>query len=507
MKKVVIIGGGVAGLATAYFLQERGHGVVDYTLIESAPAFGGKIVSWRENGFVIEGGPDSFITQKTAALELGRALGLGDQLIGTNDAARKVFVWSRGKLRPMPEGVMLIVPTRFMPFVKSSLISWPGKLRMGLDLFIPPRRDDGDESLSHFVRRRLGAEALDRIAEPMIAGIYVADAENLSLKSTFPRFLDMEKKYGSLIRGMVRQRRAANLMSSSPLSFVLGPWSARGRDQGPRTKDQGPRTEDQGPRTKDQGPLFMTLRGGLQDLVDAIVARLRRDALLLNRRADAVTHDGDAYAVLLNDGTRLTADAIVFATPAYATADLVQGIDPALASSLRTIRYVSTATVSLGFKRAELNHPLDGFGFVLPRSEKRKIIACSWSSSKFNHRAPEGYALVRAFIGGARAEHLAEQDDAALAQMARDELRAMMGITATPVLTKVYRWYKANPQYEVGHQERVAEMERLAAQHPGMFLVGSAYHGVGVPDCIQDGARVAETFLKTVVGQVGNLSY
>jgi oxygen-dependent protoporphyrinogen oxidase len=214
--------------------------------------------------------------------------------------------------------------------------------------------------------------------------------------------------------------------------------------------------------------------------------------LLLNRRADAVLRDGNAYAVLLNDGTRLTADAVVFATPAYVTADLVQGIDPALASSLRTIRYVSTATVSLGFKRADLNHPLDGFGFVLPRSEKRKIIACSWSSTKFNHRAPEGYVLLRAFIGGARAEHLAEQDDAALAQMARDELRAMMGITATPVLTKVYRWYKANPQYEVGHQERVAEIERLAAQHAGMYLVGSAYRGVGIPDCIQDGARVAD---------------
>jgi oxygen-dependent protoporphyrinogen oxidase len=246
MKKVVIIGGGVAGLATAYFLQVRqvgnlSYSQVDCTLIESAPAFGGKIVSARENGFVIEGGPDSFITQKTAALELSRALGLGDQLIGTNDAARKVFVWSRGKLRPMPEGVMLIVPTRFMPFVTSSLLSWPGKLRMGLDMFIPPRRDDGDESLSHFVRRRLGAEALDRIAEPMIAGIYVADAENLSLKSTFPRFLDMEKKYGSLIRGMLLSR---------------------------------PRTTDHVSPNLVSNSLFMTLRGGLQDLVDAIVALL-----------------------------------------------------------------------------------------------------------------------------------------------------------------------------------------------------------------------------------------
>lgn len=465
MRKVVIVGGGIAGLATAYFLQERGHGAVEYSLIESAPSFGGKIVSSHEKGFIVEGGPDSFITQKTAALELCRALGLGSQLIGTNDAARRVFVWSRGRLRPMPEGVMLIVPSKITPFLKSSLITWRGKLRMGLDAVIPPRRGDGDETLAHFVRRRLGAEALDKIAEPMIAGIYVADAENLSLKSTFPRFLDMEQKYGSLIRGVMLQRSNGSTSSSRSSNGNSAP------------------------------SMFMTLGEGLQQLTEALVAHLDPEALSVNHRVVALNREKEAYKLTLEDGAPVRADAVVFATPAYVTAELLRNADPELASALQRIRYVSTATVSLGFKRAEIDHPLDGFGFVVPRSERRKIIACTWSSTKFNLRAPEDHVLLRAFVGGAHAEELAERDDDALAGIVRAELRAMMGIEATPTLTRVYRWHKANPQYEVGHQERVVSIERLVSRHPGLYVTGAAYHGVGIPDCIQDGARVADQIM------------
>lgn len=459
MKRVAIIGGGIAGLATAYFLNQRGAGSVDYKLIESEPHFGGKIISAREKGFVVEGGPDSFLTTKPAAINLCRELGLDDQLIGTNDAGRKIYVWSRGQLRQMPDGVMLIIPTRLMPFVTSPLISWPGKLRMGMDMFIPPRRDDGDESLAHFVRRRLGEEALDRIAEPMIAGIYVADAEYLSLKSTFPRFLDMERKYGGLLKGVIAQKRTSRNSQSNG---------------------------------KPATSMFMTLRGGLQDMVDGILSRLNPNSLLSGRRVLQVTPRENGYSIVLNDGACLEADAVVFASPTYATADLVQGFDTALADSLRGIRYVSTATVSLGYKRSELTHPLKGFGFVVPRSEKRKILACTWTSTKFNYRAADGYALVRAFIGGAHAEHLAEEGDEALTAMAREELRAMMGIATEPVLTKVYRWSKANPQYSVGHAQRVIEIEKQAARHAGLYLAGGAYHGVGIPDCIEDGAKVAE---------------
>jgi oxygen-dependent protoporphyrinogen oxidase len=459
MKKVVIVGGGISGLSAAYHLHQRGQGAVDYTLIESAPTFGGMIATVRADDFVVEGGPDSFLTAKPAALELCRALGLGDQLIGTNDRGRKIFVWSRGKLREMPDGLMLIAPTKFLPFVTSSLISLPGKLRMGMEALIPRRGGDGDESLAQFVRRRLGREALERIAEPMIAGIYVADAERLSLQSTFPRFHDMEQKHGSVIRGSLYARRAASGQMNGAV------------------------------------PMFMTLRGGLQQLTETIVARLDRGALLANTRVDAVARDGGGYTLALNNGASIRADEVVFATPAYTTAALVRGIAPALAASLEAIRYVSTATVSLGYRRADLLHPLDGFGFVVPRSENRRIIACTWSSTKFDHRADRGHALVRAFIGGSQAEHLAELDEGTIADIARDELRALMGIAAPPVLTRVYRWHKANPQYDVGHQARVARLEDLAASTRGLHLIGSAYRGVGLPDCIADGARVAGKIL------------
>ncbi len=480
MKRIAIIGGGIAGLATAYYLQDkvRAHNLpIEYTLIESAPYFGGKITSAHEQGFVVEGGPDSFITTKTIAIELCRALGLGDQLIGTNDAARKVYVWSGGRLRAMPDGVMLIIPSRIMPFVKSDLVSWPGKMRMGLDAIIPRKSDDGDESLAHFVRRRLGNEALDKIAEPMIAGIYVADAEFLSLKSTFPRFLDMEKKYGSLLRGVVAQRQAAEAAKKRASANGNGTGHANTNGKGATST-------------------FMTLRNGLSDLTDAITRRLAPESLICNKSVVALKRTEDQYEVTLNDGSTITADALVFATPAYVTANLLRDLDPALSSKLSSIRYVSTATVSLGFKREELNHSLQGFGFVVPRSEKREILACTWSSTKFNQRAPEGHALVRAFIGGAHAEHLAEEDDETVAEIARRELRASMGIYAKPVLTKVYRWHKANPQYEVGHQERVAEIDQLAAGHAGLYLTGGAYHGVGIPDCIADGARVAQEIVE-----------
>jgi oxygen-dependent protoporphyrinogen oxidase len=241
--------------------------------------------------------------------------------------------------------------------------------------------------------------------------------------------------------------------------------------------------------------MFMTLRGGLSEMTGAIVERLKPESLLVNRRAVQVKQTGATYSIVLDDGRRLEAELVVFATPAFVTAELLRPIDPDLAASLERIRYVSTATVSFGFRKAELGHSLQGFGFVVPRSEKRKIIACTWSSTKFDDRAPEGHALLRVFIGGAHAEHLVEQDDAALAEMAREEIRASMGISAQPVLTRVYRWPKANPQYEVGHQARIAEVDRVAATHTGLYLAGGAYHGVGIPDIVQDAGRIADEIL------------
>jgi len=466
MRKVVIIGGGIAGLTTAYHLQQWGRNTLEYRLLESLPRFGGKITSAYQDGFLVEGGPDSFSVQKAAALELCRNLGLENEILGLKSPSGKVMIWSKGKLRPMP---MEMSSALIAPFLKSSLITWPGKLRMGMELFIPPRQDNdnaGDESLAAFVRRRLGCEAVDKIADPLMAGIHAADPEKLSLASTFPRLQELESKHGSLLRALLEKRggkrqTAAGKMPSSPL---------------------------------------VTLKGGLQQLVDVLVSKLDPAAVSLNRRILAVRHALDDYEVLLEDESAIRADAIVFATPAHVTAGLIESIAPRLASKLREIRYVSTATVSLGFRRRDVPGPLDGSGYVVPHSQQRRILGCTWCSNKFDGRAPDDYVLMRVFSGGARAEHLAEQDDAALVELARQELLTMMGIQVLPVLEKVYRWQKGNPQYEVGHQARIAEIDELMSQYPGLYLAGAGYRGIGIPDCIQSGNLAAQTLLQDMLG-------
>jgi protoporphyrinogen/coproporphyrinogen III oxidase len=460
MCKTVIVGGGIAGLATAFYLQECG--VHDFTLIESSPTLGGKIASVNEAGFLVEGGPDSFITTKPAALDLCRRLGLGDQLTGSNSGKQATtFVWSGGRLHPMPEGMMLMAPTMVLPFLRSRLISWPGKLRMGMEVFVPRQSSDQDESLADFVRRRLGSELLNKIAGPLMGGIHAADPEKLSLRSTFPIFLDMERKHGSLLRGMMkRPKRQPPAPGCVPTS------------------------------------MFMTLQGGLQRLSDTLLAQLPADAIRSGCSVLNVSPSEGRYKLTLSNGSSILAENVVFATPAYVTADLIQQIDPAIASRLRGIRYVSTATVSLGFKRSDIAHPMQGAGFIVPRSEGRRITACSWSSSKFKHRAPDDSVLLRVFVGGALAEQLAEQDNAALIQLAREELRTIMGITAEPTLAKAWRWPKANPQYDLGHDLRVSEIERSLTNLPGLYVAGAAYRGAGLPDCIQSGIAAARAIAK-----------
>jgi oxygen-dependent protoporphyrinogen oxidase len=460
VKNIVIIGGGITGLATAYYLQQYAPIEIEITLIESSPRLGGKILSAQEHGFLVECGPDSFITQKPAAITLCHDLGLADQLIGSS-IGKPTYVWNHGELHPIPEGMMLMAPTMMLPFLRSRLISWRGKLRMGMEWLVPRREETGDESLASFTRRRLGAEALEKIAGPLMAGIFAADPEKLGLQSTFPMFLEMEKQYGSVLLGIL-ERNCAKARNPVPSGAKPKP-----------------------------SPMFMTLQGGLQQLIDALIARLKKETVLLDRKVLQVNRIFDRYQIDLSDGTRLWADEVVFATPADVTANLIRSTDPVLSFKLSALRYVSTATVSLAFKRSDLKKPLHGTGFLVPHSANRRITACSWSSQKFSNRAPDGFELLRVFIGGDRAEHLAEQDDAALIQLAREELRAIMGIDAEPVLAKACRWSKANPQYDVGHGGRVTEIERLAAWHPGLHLAGAAYHGAGIPDCIASGMKTA----------------
>jgi oxygen-dependent protoporphyrinogen oxidase len=470
---VVIVGGGIAGLATAYFLQEGARAArmpLACTLVEARPRLGGVILTERVEGFVIEGGPDSLLTQKPWGVELCQALGLGDHLIATNDRQRKVYILWKGRLQPLPEGLMLIVPSRLGPLLSSRLLSWRGKMRMGLEYVLPPRPPPGDESLAAFVRRRLGREALEKIAEPLLAGIYAGALEQLSLLATFPRLRQLEVQHGGLIRGLLAQRR----------------------QQGPAASRQ-------------DSALFVAPRHGMAELVEALSARLDRCTVLQGVSVQGVVQlveRGRAtprYEVVLEHGPTLPADAVVFATPAYVTARLVENFHPKLAEALRAIPYVSTATVSLAYRRADVPHPLDGFGFLVGRHEPCRLIGATWTSTKFPFRAPAEHVLLRAFVGGAGREELVARDDAALIQLVREEFRAILGTIATPLLARVFRWEKANPQYLVGHLERVEAMEKLLAPYPGLFLTGSAYRGVGVPDCIRQARHTAQRVLALFV--------
>jgi len=468
--RVLVAGGGISGLATAYYLRRMAGGSgrqVEVVLFERESRMGGKIVTDRTDGFVIEGGPDSFLTTKPWAIALCRELGLGHRLIPTNPDQRSVYVLARGRLHPLPEGLRLVAPTRLWPFVRSDLISWPGKLRMALDLVLPPRRDGGDESIGAFVRRRLGREALVRLGEPLMAGIYVGDPDRLSLQATFPQFAALERRHGGVIRGL---RAAAREAQESRRS---------GESRG-------------------EGAMFMSLIGGTAELVESLETALGPGVLRSGNGVAAIervshAEGGHGYRLRLDNGDTYDGDRCILATPAPVTARLLQSFDEDLSRSIAAIPHLSTATVSLGFSHRDVPAPLDGTGFVVARDEPLRIVACTWSSTKYAHRAPGGAVLLRAFVGGAGREEDVGLDDEALVGLVRSDLRRALGIAAAPVIHRVFRWHRANPQYEVGHLGRVAHIESRCP--PGLHLVGAAYRGVGVPDCVHAGESVAQRAL------------
>lgn len=479
---IAIIGGGITGLAAAYAVQQAAkanHQPISFVLIEAEQRLGGKIITDQVEGFTIEGGPDCFLRQKPWASELCLKLGLGKALLGTNDHQRKVYVVNRGRLTPLPDGVMLIVPTRIMPFVTSSLISWPGKLRMGMDLFIPPWRGEGDESVGNFVRRRLGSEALDKIAEPLMSGIHVSDPEEQSLLGTFPRFRALEQKHGSLIKGMLASRRqaAAHKQAGAP-----SPAS-----------------------TTTPSSLFISLENGMGQMVTALEDQLFGGDIRLGMRVTGLKPlPGGGYRLEMEktqtgDLSMLEADALILATPAFVSAGLLEPFAPGVSRELKAICYVSTATLSLAYRKQDIHKPFMGFGFVSPRKERRKLSACTWTSYKFNHRAPDDALLLRCFFGGPGKEDQVELSDGELVEMARSELKDILGITAEPFLARVYRWRKANPQYAVGHLERVQKMRNELVGFPGLFLAGGAYEGVGIPDCVRQGQEAAKVAMKVLL--------
>ena len=458
MNRIVIIGGGISGLAAAHHVLELDP-TAQVTILEASSRLGGTIHTEHRDGFLLERGPDSFISEKPQAIALAKRLGLESQLIQTNEEYRRSFIVRDGRLRAVPEGFQLMAPSRMWPFITSDIFSLAGKARMAADLLLPRKSANGssDESLASFVRRRLGEEALARMAQPMVGGIYTADPETLSLRATLPRFLDMEQKHRSLILAMLRQGRAQ------------------------KTGTSGARYS-----------LFVSFERGMQVLVDALT-QIKAD-LRVKTRAQRLSFD-QGWVITTDKDEQIEADAVCLAVPAYVAASLLSDTDARLAEKLRAIKYASTATINFGYRRAAIKHPLNGFGFVVPFIEKRSLIACTFSSVKFSGRAPQDHVLLRAFAGGALQPEMFALDESEMSRRVEADLRELLGISEDPRFIEVAKWERSMPQYEVGHLDRVSEIEKLASELPELTLAGNAYRGAGIPDCIRSGEAAAESLL------------
>ncbi|MDF2693007.1 MAG: Protoporphyrinogen oxidase, aerobic, HemY [Labilithrix sp.] len=463
MKRVVIVGGGITGLAAAHAL-EKGHERCEVRLIEAAPRLGGNLQTIRHNGFIIDAGPDSWIAAKPHATRLAHAVGLGDELIGTRPDTRRVYiVWQR-KLYPMPEGLILGVPTQVKPLLASELLGWDAKVRAGLDLLVPPRRwqDDDDESIGAFVSRRLGDDVAERIAGPLLGGIFAGDPEALSVRACVPQLVEAEREHGSLVRAMrvLKEKRRA-LASAGE-----GEPSA-----------------------------FLSLKRGVGDLVVNVAHKLRDAEVSTSRTARKVERlpEGDPRGLWVVDtsGGPLHADEVVLAVPGHVAAPLVSDLDPELSAMCADIDYTSAATIFLAYRKFDVRHPLDAVGFLVPRSENRPILACTFVSSKWDHRAPSGQVLLRVFVGGAGNEELVDRDDDELVRLARSQVLDLLNIERPPMFAKVFRFKDSSPQPHVGHIPRMRRLLARAAMHRGLHIGGNGYIGTGIPDAVRQGEEIA----------------
>jgi protoporphyrinogen/coproporphyrinogen III oxidase len=446
MPSVAIVGGGISGLSTAYYLSKAG---ISSTLIEARPRLGGVIQTEHIQNCVVEAGPDSFISVKPWAMDLIRELGMEDEVIGSNDRERVTYIRRRGRLVELPDGVQMLVPTKIFPMLATPLVSWPTKVRMGLEYFRRPEMGDrADRSVAEFVEEHYGREAVDYLAEPLLAGIYGGDPAELSVTSVLPRFVEIEKRYGSLTRGVLAER----------------------------SKAEAPRQS-----------LFLTLRKGLGTLVDA-VWKASGQMTIVHGTVNAMERVRNGFRLQLA-GDWLSADQVVLACEAHQAARLMPTVDARGAELLASIGYNSSITVALGFERSAVREQMRGFGFLVPKRERRRLLACTWVGNKFPHRVPETLAVLRCFAGGDAA--MAETDGALVCAM-RQEIREIAGVRAEPLFAEVFRWPRSMAQYTVGHAERMAELESRMASLPGLYLAGNGYHGIGVPDCVRMGKQAAE---------------
>jgi len=459
MPDTLIIGGGISGLAAAYYLAKGG---ATATILESRPRLGGVIETVQVEGCTIEAGPDSFLSAKPAALELIGELGLADQVIGSNDHLRVTFVRRDGRLMPLPDGLMMMVPTRIMPLLATSLVGWRTKLRMATELLRAPKPRAGDESVAEFIDEHYGREAVDYLAEPLLSGVYGGNPAALSVSSVLPRFVELAGRYGSLTRGVLAERAKA----------------AKRRSHG-----------------EHPAPLFRTLKGGLGQMVEAITAAIDGKIDVCRGRAESIERMDAGFRVRV-DGDWMAARNVVVAAEAHSGAALASAVDARLGELLATIPYSSSMTVALGYHAADFARPPVGFGFLVPKKERRRLVACTWVGTKFSYRVPEGTIVARCFLGGMEDAGVLDEPDEQVLAAVNAELREIAGITAVPRFSRIYRWPRSMAQYTVGHPQRLAEIEARAAQIPGFYLAGNAYQGIGIPDCIRMGKAAAEKILR-----------
>lgn len=466
--RIAIIGGGIAGLAAAYELEKARatDATVAYTLFEERPQLGGSLASEIVDGAVLERGPDSFLTEKPAAAELCRELGLGSELIPSNDAARKTYIVTHNRLVALPDGLMFLVPTKLVPTAMTRLFSMRTKMRMAMELLHPPRPSEGDESVARLVERHFGQEAVDRLADPLLSGIYGGDATQLSAQTVLPRLVEMETKYGSLTRGMLAAHRKMRMMAKN---------APNGANRG--------------------AAIFTALRGGMSQLVNALAARLDGGSLSTATAVSGIEKMASGWNLKWG-GASETFDALIMATPAWIAGELLTPVDEALGSELGGIPYSSSITVNLMYDEARIGVLPEGFGFLVPAVEGRAMLACTFAHRKFLGRTPQGKAVFRAFLGGMKRTDLLAESDEALVAVVRREMREILGAktigeTVAPEFAQVTRWRRAMAQYAVGHKERMQRVNaRVAALH-GLRLAGNAYDGIGVPDCIRLGRKAA----------------
>ncbi len=450
MKRIAIIGGGISGLAAAFTLEEQrcAGASVEYELFESSSRLGGVIATERVENCLVEAGPDSFLTEKPWAAELCRKLGLSDQLIGSNDAQRKTYILVNNNLVAMPDGLMFMVPTKFMPTLLSPLFSFRTKLQMAREWFHSSNESAADETVASFVERHYGPEMVERLADPLLSGIYGGEASKLSMRAVLPRFLEMEAQHGSLGRAMMTARAKTASNSSRPL--------------------------------------FTSLKDGMQLMVDTLVTRLSPSALRLNRPVRSMGPQEGVWLISTGDKS-YRFDAVLMATPAYIAATLLQDASHDLAAELRAIPYTSSVTVTLAYDQNVRAMLPPGFGFLVPRTEGKRLLAATYVHNKFSDRVPADRALIRCFLGGSRDQQILQASDPEILRIVREELKQIVGLTAEPIFTRVYKWNAAMAQYTVGHLERLDRIQHLCHGLPALALSGNGYRGIGVPDCVRSG--------------------